>query len=174
MLQVLLTAYESFLFFFLFLSFLSFSLSFSLLYFSFFSFFLSLLQCRTYTSKTYHTNVRGSAACRWGGVERQQIVDQNITNTQGRVSLNVWSAQCKGHRQRQLRTEHRQRTHTQSQDRNINLWSHRESNPGRRATLLTTPRRRSQCVYWCNRLLCSPLRMSVRVEELWYQTEKQL
>ena len=29
---------------------------------------------------------------------------------------NVWSVKCQGHRQRQHRTEYRQRTHTQSQD----------------------------------------------------------
>ena len=52
------------------------------------------------------------------------------TDTQGRASLHVWSAQCQGLR-RQHGTEHRQRKHTQSQDRNLNSWPRRESNPGR-------------------------------------------
>ena len=43
---------------------------------------------------------------------------EHQTDTQGRASLNMWSAQCQGLRRRQHRTEHRQRTHTQSQDRN--------------------------------------------------------
>ena len=56
----------------------------------------------------------------------------------GRASLNVWSAQCQGLRRRQHRTEHRQRIHTQSQDRNKNSWVRRESNPGWKAGTLPT------------------------------------
>ena len=57
---------------------------------------------------------------------------EHQTDTQGRASLNVWSEQCQGQRQRQHRTEHRQRTHIRSPDRNKNFWHRRESNPGRR------------------------------------------
>ena len=52
--------------------------------------------------------VEGATDC---GSEQQ-------TDAQGRASLNVWLAQCQDHRQRQNRTEHKQRTHAQSQDRN--------------------------------------------------------
>ena len=35
---------------------------------------------------------------------------EHWTNTQGRTSLNVWSAQCQGHRQRQHWREHKEHT----------------------------------------------------------------
>ena len=76
------------------------------------SFFLCLIfnlhQCRTYTTPVNQMSVEGATDC---GPEHQTV-------TQMRVSLNVWSSRCQDHRQRQHRTEYRQRTHNQSQDRN--------------------------------------------------------
>ena len=37
-------------------------------------------------------------------------MDQNTRHAQGLASLNVWSANCQGHRQRQQRTEHKEHT----------------------------------------------------------------
>ena len=40
-------------------------------------------------------------------VHRTDCGTEHSADTQGRVTLNVWSTQCQGHRQRQYRTVHR-------------------------------------------------------------------
>ena len=49
---------------------------------------------------TYNPNARGRDACR----ESTDCGPEHWTDTEGRASLNVWSAQCEGHRQRQGHT----------------------------------------------------------------------
>ena len=58
---------------------------------------------------TYNPNVRGSDACRGS--------NSLWTDTQGRASLNVWSAQYQSHRHRQHMRNHKGYT-AMSQDRN--------------------------------------------------------
>ena len=67
----------------------------------------TLTQSRTYTPGTYKPNAHGSDACRWSNSLWTRTRDRY---TQGRASLNVWSAQCQGLRRRQHRTEHKGHT----------------------------------------------------------------
>ena len=64
-------------------------------------------QSRTYAPETYNTNARGSDASRGSNIV---YGPEHETDTQGRASLNLWSAQCQGLRRRQHRTEHKGHT----------------------------------------------------------------
>ena len=89
------------------------------------SFFLSSFFCYLPSSNvgltppgTYNPNVPVGQMFLGGATD---CGPEHYTNIQGRASLNVWSARCQGHRRRQHKTENKQRTHTQLQDRNENF-----------------------------------------------------
>ena len=71
---------------------------------------------------------------------------EHQTDTQGRASLNVWSAQCQGLRRRQHRREHK--GHTPNPRTEIKIPGIEPGPPGWKAgTLTTTLRRRMSITY---------------------------
>ena len=80
-------------------------------------------------------------------LEDSDFVPEHQTGLKEWASLNLQSAESQGHCQRKHRTEHRQRTHNQSQDRYQNLRPPPESEPGppgsKSGIQPTTPRRRN-------------------------------